>query len=251
MAINPGLSLAWGRRINLRVIHASRRPSVLEIVGQHGGLRGNPALRYERGTTLDARSDLGPKNRRFTLRLFGRHADDLIDWTATSFGRATPINRSSVDVLGASSNIHLKTRSWRLTSSYRWQHEWVYDNPLENQARRLTASPTHRFKSSLWWTGTHLRLGTFFDWSSARYLDAANLRQQQAQGRLDLSLGYRFSPSQPMTLSLHVMNALDTQQSLLYLMPGTIEVQAPLQDRWGQVLPGRRFMIGFHMRQQR
>jgi outer membrane receptor protein involved in Fe transport len=183
--------------------------------------------------------------------MYGRHADDLIDWAVTSFGRATPINRASADVLGASAYIHLKTASWLMMSSYRWQHEWVYDNPLETQARRLTASPTHRIKNSVWWMGKALRLGTSFDWSSARYLDAANLRQQEAQARMNLGFGYRLSPSSPITLNLNIINVLNTQQHLLHLMPGSHEVQAPLQDRWGQVLPGRQIRVGFSMRQQR
>ena len=119
------MSLSITPSARLRLIAGHRPPTLLERVGQHGGLRGNPALRPERSWTLDGRMI----RRIATLELRGssyaRRSVDLIDWNATSFGRHAPINRALVTIAGVNVSARWRTQEIDTRLAYRWQGEWA------------------------------------------------------------------------------------------------------------------------------
>ncbi len=241
----PGLSLAYGANLRLRLLAGLRQPSILERVGQHGGLRGNPALRPEQSWTLDARVRRVRQNSHFQVDLYQRQSTNLIDWSATSFGRAMPVNRAIVDLLGAQVTAGFKQRSWHFQGAYRWQGEWAKDSAQAMQNRRLAGSAEHRGNLSSFYQRDDWRLGVGVSIQSRRFLDVANLRAINTPPELNIILARTIAKA--VTYRVQLMNVLDHTTADLELLPNNHQTVVARQDRWGQVLPGRRLEFSLQL----
>ena len=239
---SPGMSLSITPSARLRLIAGHRPPTLLERVGQHGGLRGNPALRPERSWTLDGRMI----RRIATLELRGssyaRRSVDLIDWNATSFGRAMPINRALVTIAGVNVSARWRTQKIDTRLAYRWQGEWALDSPLDQQPKRLSGSSEHVGRWTLYWTPKAWRVGVGLDAKSPYYFDAANLRRVRSQPLLSALIEREMIRG--MKVQLAVYNASNVTKDELTLLPTQHRVDVAHQDRWGHPLPGRRLQLG-------
>lgn len=245
LSLSPALSLHYhGSRV--RLIAAERAPSVLERVGQHGGLRGNPSLRPERSLSLDFKQTINADKNRLSMSFFARNSQDLIDWTATSFGRAMPINRAHVQLLGSSLHGQYSKGPLALTAWYRWQREWVNDGFLQNA--RLAASPEHSGSINLSLKHEKWALVQQLSARSSIYLDAANLRQLTSKPELNIVVYYQILGALRLIFSVH--NLLNEQQANLSLFANPKPVLVPIQDRWGQALPGRSFRLAIEVRRK-
>jgi hypothetical protein len=245
LSFSPALSLHY-HHSRLRLIAAERAPSVIERVGQHGGLRGNPSLRPERSLTLDFKQVLKAGKNRITMSFFAKNSQNLIDWTATSFGRALPVNRAKVQLLGSSFYGKYSKGPMALSAWYRWQREWVNDGFL--QSARLAASPEHSGVVNLSIKYKKWALVQQLSARSAIYLDAANLRQLSSKPELNIVAYYQIKKA--LKLVLGVYNLLDEQQANLSLSGNPKPVLVPIQDRWGQALPGRSFRLALELRRK-
>ena len=239
----PGLSLNHSQRFRLRIISGQRAPSLFERVGQHGGLKGNPELKAERSWTIDSHYIHRVRNRRLQLHIFTRQSTDLIDWTATSFGRAMPINRARAHIAGLRLSGSFRHAPFQSRIDYRWQGEWVQDSVLDQQYKRLISSPEHHARWISYWTNQPWRLGFGFSMKSNTYLDAANLRAMDAKPELSLVAERRIN--RYTQLSIQCLNLTNNQQTQLTLLPSQHRAKVPYQDRWGHPLPGRRIQVGF------
>jgi hypothetical protein len=245
LSLSPAISLHY-QRSRLRLIAAERAPSVLERVGQHGGLRGNPSLRPERSLSIDFKQTFGAGKNRLSTSLFAKKSDDLIDWTATSFGRAMPINRARVQLLGSSLYGKYTIGSLALTAWYRWQREWVKDGFLQNT--RLAASPEHSGAINLSLKQKRWTLVQQLSARSSIFLDAANLRRLSSKPELNIVVYYQILSALRLIFSVH--NLSDEQQAHLNLFANPKPVLVPIQDRWGQALPGRSFRLAIEVRRK-
>ena len=242
----PGLSLNHSQRFRLRIISGQRAPSLFERVGQHGGLKGNPELKAERSWTIDSHYIHRTKSKRLQFHTFARQSTNLIDWTATSFGRAMPINRALAHIAGLRLSGSFQRAQFQSKIDYRWQGEWVQDSVLDERYKRLVSSPEHHARWLSYWTDRPWRFGFGFSMKSNTYLDAANLRAIEAKP--DLSLVAERRINRYTRLSIHILNLSNNQQTQLTLLPSQHRAQVSYQDRWGHPLPGRRIQVGLTMK---
>ena len=241
----PGLSLAYASLIRLRLIGGLRRPSVLERVGQHGGLRGNPALRSEQSWSADARWRWPRPSSLIQVDLYARKSTDLIDWSATSFGRAMPVNRARVEIAGAQLKGRLLIARIELKGAYRWQGEWAKDSVQDQRPKRLSGSAEHRLSFVASHRLRSWRWGFGLLAQSQRFLDAANLRALSHTPELQFLVARQFFKG--LELRAQLFNASDQKHAHLTLLPGNHTSLVARQDRWGQVLPGRRLELSLRM----
>lgn len=239
---SPGLSLDYRQRMRLRLIAGRRAPTLLERIGQHGGLRGNPELKAERSWTLDFKLKNETKNWRFVADSYVRQSTDLIDWTSTSFGRAMPINRARVQIAGLHLKNQLMLKQLLVSAAYRWQGEWAQDSDLDTQYKRLSGSPEHRLRVITQWQTKPWKAGLNLEFKSARFLDAANLRRIESSPEVNVLIERRWA--QGWSIKTQLFNVTNIEQSRLAMLPGNMVVDVPRQDRWGHPLPGRRLQFG-------
>ncbi len=238
----PGLSINYKKWFRARFISGQRAPSLFERVGQHGGLKGNPGLEAERSWTIDGRYRREAKTHRLHIHTYARQSSNLIDWTATSFGRAMPINRSLAHIAGLRLTGSIRYAQIESIIDYRWQGEWIQDSEIDNHFKRLASSPEHHGRWITYWKEKSLRLGLGINIKSHTYLDAANLRLIDSKPELNLIAERRIN--QYAQLSIQFFNLTNNQQTQLTLLPSKHRVDVPYQDRWGYPLPGRRIQIG-------
>jgi len=238
----PGLSINYKNRFRVRLISGQRAPSLFERVGQHGGLKGNPELEAERSWTIDGHYIRQANNHRFKFQTYARQSSNLIDWTATSFGRAMPINRSLAHIAGVrlSSSIHYAQIQSMI--DYRWQGEWIQDSDIDDHFKRLASSPEHHGRWITYWNEKSFRFGLGVSIKSHTYLDAANLRLIDSKPELNLVAERRIN--RYAQLNIQFFNLTNNQQTQLTLLPSQHRVDVPYQDRWGHPLPGRRIQVG-------
>ena len=243
----PGLSLNYNEKFRLRLLSGQRAPSLFERVGQHGGLKGNPELKAERSWTIDGSYHHRANHHRLQIHTYARQSSNLIDWTATSFGRAMPINRSLAHIAGFRISGSIHYAQIQSIIDYRWQGEWVQDSSLDEQFKRLASSPEHHGRWITYWTKQPWRFGFGVSAKSHMYLDAANLRLIASKPESNLIAERRINPYA--RLSIQCFNLTNNQQTQMTLLPSKHRIDVPHQDRWGHPLPGRRIQIGFTLRE--
>jgi outer membrane cobalamin receptor len=91
-------------RLTLGLSRAPRIPSLFELHGDLGTVRGNPDLRPETATTLELGArwipDVGPHRLELAAFAFATAADDLIQFVQNAQGVARPENLASARILG-------------------------------------------------------------------------------------------------------------------------------------------------------
>lgn len=181
--------------------HYERVPTLAELYGLAGAVRGNSSLTPEQGNTgeLGARVSWGGHgavNGAYAdVFAFARTAADLIAWRRSAAGYVRPYNVSSARVLGvellASAgfggflDVELSATMLdpRDTSGSR-----TVQNDILPFRSRLTASPSARLHTDAW-AGAGVdeaSLEARYTHQSSRYADSAGLVVIAAQGSLDL-----------------------------------------------------------------
>jgi outer membrane cobalamin receptor len=228
-----------------------RHPTALERVGQHGGLQGNPKLRAEQAINADIGAKFGTKKRRIIISLYGRSAKDLIDWTSTSFGRAKPVNRAQVELVGLRISARHHSRYLSLSGAARWQEEWAREAAQATRTQRLVSSPRGAARLTAWWRRNSWGFGMMAAARSSIFLDPANLRTLGGQVLLSAALERSLDQKKGHLIRLSIENLLDQQTVMASRNPGGFLARLPLQDRWGQPLPGRVISVALILKENR
>ncbi|MCS7150551.1 MAG: TonB-dependent receptor [Caldimicrobium sp.] len=109
LSLGAGLAYLYSNEVKLRgaVNYSYRLPSVTELRYQAIGIRGNPELSAERALNVEVGMDLRTRSQEWSLTLFYRKGQDLIDWVFN--GTHT-----------VAQNLHLKTLGFTVDGKYRW-----------------------------------------------------------------------------------------------------------------------------------
>ncbi len=186
----------------------------------NGLFGGNPNLGREYSTTLEAGLSWESGSWQSAVSVFGRHDDDLVDWTWSSDNgnRARQANPVEVDTLGAEWLVRYQQGRWEAQLSYAW-----IDKSIDYREASVDASyyvgnfARHRITfSGILHPHESLDLRMDLGWRE----QAANaLRTSSEQGtHLSLSLGWRPDFAPGFEFSLMADNLTD---SGFEFFPGT------------------------------
>lgn len=222
-----GLQVGSGALVGLaNVGRYVRNPTLGELYGVSGVVRGNDALEPERGTSVDAGIRLTARRGAVVrgafadLFAFVRQADDLIAWRRSSMGYVRPYNVGSARVAGiewlgaveAMDLLRLELAATlidpRDTTASR-----TATNDLLPLRSRLVLSPlvqlhTHAFRRM---GIDRASIGARYVYQSSRYADEAGLVVIPAQGLLDLEAEVRTLQDR-LAIRARVANALDQRR---------------------------------------
>jgi iron complex outermembrane receptor protein len=229
-----------------------RPPTLLELFGDRGPIRGNEGLRPERGTGIDVGlvSDLG-RLRRFGAYLqvagFVSWSEDLIDWSMTGNSiRFENLDAARVGGVEVGVSAHAWGERLRLHGTYTYLHSRSFSRRQERYGKQLPGRPTHDlfarlsfgdatrvagmpYDARLFYTVERIA-GTFVDPSGRRSLPPRTLH----------GAGVEVRAGDGVRLALEARNLLDTR-STTWTPPvhnaGTI--RTPISDFIGYPLPGR------------
>ncbi|RMF76395.1 MAG: TonB-dependent receptor, partial [Acidobacteria bacterium] len=158
---------ALGRRLALRATagRVYRAPSLLELFGDRGAVVGNPALRPESGTKLEAgvsyetRDDAARRHLSAEIVAFGSWIDDLVVFELNSQSTAVPRNVGRARIAGLEALVTWRGRRLALSASGTLQHAEDRSGGVLDGARlvgrparlgSLTADWTARRWSARW-----------------------------------------------------------------------------------------------------
>lgn len=232
-----------------------RPPSVLELFGQQGALVGDPGLRAESGTTLDAGFLFTPKLSWGGLYAqaagFATWAEDLITWVPVGArSRATNVEGAFVAGMEAGASLQVLAPLLEAEGSYTFLHsenrsEGLEGNPLPNRPQHTVATRVSSgAELDTSWGQLAAKLFYSLEYSDNNYQDL-NARLAQAPRLLHGAGGsLAWRPTGPGSLELRlaaeVRNLTDERVSA-WLPPvrDAAPVTLPLADFVGYPLPGR------------
>ena len=236
-AARLGVQLGHGPIVGLLNLgRYARTPTLGELYGISGAVRGNAALVPEGGYTADLGARLqGPRHGTFSEAaldafVFARLADELVAYRRSSLGYVTPYNVGSARILGAELAGHV--RAWNFLVA---ELSLTLLDPRDTSEGRSTTTDYLPFRSRLVvvprveaHTGTlkavnvdDAVLAASLLHQSSRYADAAGLVVIPAQTSLDLEASVSFA-SKRFVLRGRVANVLDQARFDLvgYPLPG-------------------------------
>jgi vitamin B12 transporter len=226
----------------------ARVPTLGELYGVSGVIRGNPGLNPEQGFTAEVgvRAQIGRPAALGGLAIdafaYLRAADDLIAYLRAAQGYVAPYNVGAARVIGAEAAIVAP-----IFSFLRFETSITLQDPRDTSAARTTVNDILPFRSRLIFT-PRLTAGTTFDeasvlrylggtasftYQSSRYVDPAGLGVVAEQGSLDLMADAKWF-GEHLTTRVRVSDVLD----------------APRTDVIGFPLPGRSAYVSSRWRRR-
>ncbi len=243
------LGVTVGRRPLTFLVNAGRYarvPTLAELYGLSGAVRGNEALTPEHGISADAgvRAAAPPSwhlgDAAVDLFGFARYADDLIAYQTSSLGYVRPYNVGAARVLGAElAATASPVRFVRVDLSATVQDPRdvspgrTLGNDLLPYQPRLILTPRVEFRAPLpSRTVPAMKLAAAYFYEAARYADPAGTEVLPAQGSLDLE-GELELLSGHLVLRGRVANLLDQPRFdfIGYPLPGRAGYLT-LEARW-------------------
>lgn len=207
-------SLPWGNRLWFSAGRAFRAPSFEDLYWQEPFMSGNPNLRPETATDLQAGATLGA----WDISLFHKVVKDNIGWqTDPVTWLSTVANLPETRFDGANVSYHRSLRRGaELQASYAWLRALDSTTGLVLQNR-----PAHRAQVSIEgplagaWLGK--ATATF---ASAKFADASNTKKSPGYAKLDLLVSRTYKPG--VELQVKLDNALNAayEEVVGYPMPG-------------------------------
>ncbi len=213
-----------------------RQPTLAELYGLTGTVRGNAGLSAEHGSTFDLGARVVWKGNSLLQGAyvdtfaFLRTASDLIAWRRATTGYVRPYNVASARVgglevlagAGIAGLLDLEVAATLLdprdTSEDRVEH-----NEFLPFRSRLVASPSMRLYSHAWGRSgiDEVAFVTRYTYQSSRYADSAGLVVIPAQGALDLEASMVVLQDH-LALRLRLADALDQPRfdTIGYPLPG-------------------------------
>ncbi|MCA9489156.1 MAG: TonB-dependent receptor [Myxococcales bacterium] len=239
----PRLAVGWRAervRVSLDVGATARPPDLLELYGDRGAMVGNPALRPERGWSLD----LGVARSGLELVGFAATTTDLVVLVPSAQGPVRAENLAAARVVGVEGAGVLggEPLSVRAKATLMDARQ-LSDDPLV-AGRGVPRVPLGELLvvgqgSVRWLTGS-----VDASLTSATWADTANIRREAARVLLGATAGARLGAG--WSLELDVRNALDQRTASVPrdpLVDDRIRVRQPLQDFGGYPLPGRTALL--------
>ncbi len=229
---------------------AHRLPTFPELYGDAGTIVGNEGLRPERGTSVDAGTDLGLRlgaEGTGVLSVTGwfRSVQDLIAYVQNSQYTLRAENFERVQLWGVEAEGGLALPAGRLGTldssvAYGWTRSRNMSENAATEGAALPGLPEHELFVDFELGGALLEPGASFELQGMSFRDSANLQRVPARAFLHLRLAskpWRRGPE----LGVEVRNVLDhrtEQADIVDLSTGDMAVQA-VSDFLGYPLPGR------------
>lgn len=228
---------------------ARRAPTLPELYGDRGTVRGNPSLRPETGWNLDLGAvytrETGPIRARFEVSGYVRRVDDVIALVQVNRTRFEARNLVASRVLGVEAQARL---AWRdrasVTVSAALLDARILDASGTLGARvpgvpwsDLSALASVSFEPA---RAGRITVGAGLSYVGLAYLDESNTAAYASPARTLVNASLAWNPSflRALTLSLDATNLLDLRTAPRPLPDGT-SVTAAVQDFLGYPLPGR------------
>lgn len=228
----------------------ARPPSFVERFGNRGAFIGDPLLRPESATTVDAGGSFTKKLGRLRVHLeaaaFATLAEDLIVFVNVgAYGRAEAQNIGRARLLGTEVEARASAYGFELRLSHT-----ALSSANESECRfvrgvcerpPLPGRPAHDFVGDLAYTIGPARLRYGIDLVSGIYADRTGT--VRVPDRVLHSAGARLDvPGAPgLSLSLDVRNLLDLR--VAEYVGATGPVRAPIGDALDYPIPGRRILV--------
>lgn len=229
--------------------HAQRAPTLPELYGDRGFIRGDASLRPERAWHADLGAVLtvarGAWRARAELAGYVRSVDDMIALVQVNRSRFQPVNLGAVRVAGVEAQARVAWgRALRLTASYALVDARIVDASALD-GNRVPGVPLHDLYASLEGTLAPRRvgpiaLGANVSYVSEAFLDETNDPVAAMPARALVGASASWSPAFARWLSLGVsVTNLFDQRTATRTLPDGSEGRVPLQDYFGYPLPGR------------
>lgn len=230
--------------------HARRAPTLPELYGDRGFIRGNPSLRPESAWNADLGAVLTATKGVFRARVelvgYLRFADDMIVLERVNRTAFQPANLASARVAGFEAHTRLAWgRAVTLTASYAFVDARNGDEASGLAGYRVPGVPAHDLYVAL--DGFvaprvvgALRGGVNLSYVGAAWLEETNTASAIIPARALLGATASWTPSfaSRLTLSVSASNLLDQRAATITRDDGT-EGRIAIQDYFGYPLPGR------------
>jgi vitamin B12 transporter len=216
----------------------ARVPTLAELYGVSGAVRGNAALSPEHGTSIEAGVRLADAVGAVDLFGFRRTASDLVSYAQSSFGYVRPYNTGSatitgLELLGTLRPVKIVTFEVSATLLDPRSTSGTTVNDILPYTSRLTLAPRVELRTKLDLAPlSAAAVSASYFYESSRYADAAGLVVIPEQRSLDLSAELAAWRDR-ITLRARLADALDqTRMDLIgYPLPGR-SIYVSTELRW-------------------
>ncbi len=249
--------VAWSPRpwVELRAGggHTQRAPTLPELYGDQGFIRGNAGLVPERAWGADAGAVFTARAGAWRVRAevagYARAVDEMIALVQVNRERFEPVNFGVARVLGVEAQARVAWgRRARLTASYALVDARIVDASGVG-GNRVPGVPLHDLYASA--EGTlapravgPITLGLNVSYVSEAFLDATNDPTVAAPARALVGASAAWSPAfaRALSLGVTVTNLFDQRTATRTLLDGS-QGRMPIQDYLGYPLPGRAVFV--------
>jgi hypothetical protein len=227
----------------------SRPPSFTERYGDRGAFIGDPTLRPESATTVDAGGRIawraGPLRLFAELATFATWADDLIVFVPQgAYGRAKATNIGRARLLGLEADVRAWLAGAELRASYTGlatENQALCDaKSLTCERPSLPGRPSHDVVADLAYTIGPVRARYGVDFVSGIVTDLGGTIEAPARVLQSAGVRVRVPRVPELTVALDVRNLFDVRTGTYDGALGPI--RAPIGDLFEYPLPGRSFL---------
>ena len=179
---------------------AERSPEFLELFGNEGSVRGNPALKPERSDSWDAgggwaASPGGGVHARVEWAHFEQQAHDLIVYVHNSASSVRALNIARARIRGEELSARLELPRGLAASGWAtWQSTIDLGSAPSSHGRRLPQRLEHHRFGQLEWRGRWLDAEADVEWLGEDYEDRANRLRVPSRTLTGVTLGVRPLP---------------------------------------------------------
>jgi iron complex outermembrane receptor protein len=191
--------LAGTLELRANWMRANRAPEFLELFGNEGSVRGNPALEPERSENWDA--GLGGSVARGAWRgslewaHYEQHVRDLIAYMRNSASSVKALNFSRARIRGEELSGRLEMpRGLSLMGWIAWQGSLNQGDVMAWSGRRLPGRPERHAYGQLGWRAGRLDATVDVEYLGDNFMDAANRMPVASRTLTGTSLGVRVLP---------------------------------------------------------
>jgi iron complex outermembrane receptor protein len=251
--LSPRVGVRWrvAPSVDLRAnaSHLERAPTLPELYGIGGALRGNPALVPETSDNADAGVVVHARARDVELRVeaagYARSAHDLIVLLRSGVVSLKPFNLRGAEIYGAETSVRLAyRRAAALVLGYAYTSAITRSDAPEVDGRRVPAIPEHDLYARL--EGALGPVRAWFDvsYTSGVYYDQANFSAAPPRALLGgaVVVALPFAPG--LSVTALGTNLLDQRDATVTVYQGPPrDIRQPIADFAGYPLPGRSVFV--------
>jgi iron complex outermembrane receptor protein len=179
---------------------AHRAPDFLELFGNEGSIRGNPALQPERSENWDAGGGWsfpagGLVRGSIEWAHFEQRARDLITYMNNSATSMKAMNISRARIRGEELSGRLELpRGVSFSGWWTWQSTLNQGRIVADRGRRLPLRPERHASGQLGWRGRRFDVSAEIEYLAEDFMDGANRKRVQSRTFTGASAGFRALP---------------------------------------------------------